>query len=165
MAIKKANVNATKMFINEKNQNVWDSWFNNKMDTLTGSAEMKRLENKSYTQEEIKELRKKSYIKQLSEKNCTPYNVELLRKKTSYNQYKPVLLALDEYLDGSSFETVTADTLNQFFIDNPDKKDRENHLRGIFISVITRGDLNVSKDVLLWLIPEDYKKIVEMIME
>lgn len=79
----------------------------------------------------------------------------------SISQYKPACLALEKFIDGT-FDNITAKQLDQFIQGNMIKN--TSHIRGFLLTVITKGFLTVSKDVLAYLIPQEYKKIVELLI-
>lgn len=90
-------------------------------------------------------------------------NIEELNKpKMSINQYKPVLLELEELIENKRFSTVTVSDLNK--LEQIRQGKNISHARGFIMNNAIDGKIKVNKDVLSYLIPTEYKKIVELLM-
>jgi len=81
--------------------------------------------------------------------------------KGSINQYKPSALALEKATD-KRFTDITAQELDSYINSNIIKN--TGHVRGFLITCINNGWLAVNKDVLAYLIPIEYKKLVELLI-
>ena len=81
--------------------------------------------------------------------------------KGSINQYKPSALALEKVTD-KQFTDITAQELNDFITSNVIKN--TGHVRGFLITCINNKWLTVNKDVLAYLIPVEYKTLVELLI-
>lgn len=84
------------------------------------------------------------------------------RSKVSIAQYKPAALAL-ERVTNKQFKDITAIELDSFI--NSDVIRNTSHVRGFLISVISDNAITVGKDVLAYLIPIEYKKLVELLIK
>lgn len=84
-------------------------------------------------------------------------------KKVSLAQYKPILKEL-EATTGKGFSQVSTTDL-ETFVKATNKQDKINHLRGFLIASATAGIVNLSKDVLAWLIPDMYKDLVSLLLK
>lgn len=84
------------------------------------------------------------------------------RKAPSLNQYKPSVLAIEEMFNVELSE-LTAEQLDQFVKSNVIKN--TSHIKGFLITCISEGFLEVNKDVLAYLIPVEYKKLVSLLLK
>jgi len=81
--------------------------------------------------------------------------------KMSLNQYKPGLLALEKLTD-KQFSDITSDDI-ELLIKNKQGKNC-GHIPGFFITAITESWIGVSKDLIVYLIPKEYRKMVEILV-
>jgi hypothetical protein len=81
--------------------------------------------------------------------------------KGSILQYKPAFLAL-ERTTGKSLKDVTAKELDNFI--KSDIIRNTSHIRGLYLFVINNYIFPINKDVLVYLIPVEYKALVELLI-
>lgn len=84
------------------------------------------------------------------------------RPQTSINQYKPVLLALEAKIN-KKFNEITSEEIIEFLEERGMKN--ENHLRGFYVTVITNEWIGVSKELAVYLIPLEYRKIIQLLLK
>ena len=81
--------------------------------------------------------------------------------RMSINQYKPITLALESFVDGE-LSTMTVENWNQAEQAKPEKI---NFLRSMLMDCVTNNEIKLSKDVMLAILPEQYKAFVSKIFE
>lgn len=151
-----------KFFAIDENQDIWNAYFSNIM-SQWDAENKERLEKQSYTDEEKAEKIKKIFRYSEKEKDdLTPYKFEYRKKKTSVQQYKPVVLEFEKNVN-KSFNEITADDVEEF-IEKTAKKNKINHLKGFLQECVSTGLIdNKDSDFLIMLLPEDYKYIGKLL--
>ena len=150
---------AEKKFLLSENQKAWDFYYSNILDVWI--EENKELQNKTFTEEEKVVYSKKIYGAILP-KNITPFNYELSKKKTSVAQYKPVVIAFEQYVK-KSFNDITVNDI-EAFAEHTDKQSKLNHLNAFLVAGITNGYIeNTDLELLISLLPKEYRKLGMMI--
>ena len=125
-----------KNFLFSENQNAWDSYYNNIMESWT---------------EENKELDSESFTKKFNS------------KKISVLQYKPVSLAFEQYIQ-KPFNNATAMDIESF-AEHTDKKSKLSHLNAFLLACVTNGYVvNNDTEFLISLLPKEYRVIGRMIV-
>ena len=81
--------------------------------------------------------------------------------KGSILQYKPAFLAL-ERATGKPIKDVTVEELDTFI--KSDIIRNTSHIRGLFLFVINNYIFPVNKDILAYLIPVEYKTLIELLI-
>jgi len=153
---------AEKMFKIEDNQKVWNFFFENAMDEWE-SENKKRLEAIIWTDKE-KELYSQKTHGDISPQNITPYKYESKKRRMCLQQYKPVVLEFEEFVN-KSFDEITADDIDKFS-NITSKKNKLNHLNAFLLSGVKSGMIkNTDKDFLISLLPEIYREIGRKIAE
>lgn len=111
-----------------------------------------------------KEYKPNGHVKMFNiEENQTVWNnyLELKlsegRPQTSINQYKPVLMALEKEFN-KSFSDVTVSEIESFLEARQGKN--ANHLNGFYVTCIGNGWISVENDMILHLLPVEYKQMV-----
>lgn len=84
------------------------------------------------------------------------------KPRTSINQYKPVLLALESELD-QSFDNMSVDGIKAFMEAREGKN--QNHLNGFMVFCVTNKLIAARKDLILYLIPKDYGVMIRMLFQ
>lgn len=125
-----------KKFIFNENQNAWDSYYNNIMESWT--EENKELDNDTFTEK---------------------FN----KKKISVLQYKPVAICFEEYIQ-KPFNNATAMDIESF-AEHTDKKSKLSHLNAFLLACVTNGYVvNNDTEFLIGLLPKEYRVIGKMIV-
>lgn len=157
-------VHGEKFFTIKENQEIWDKYLNNIMDTWDAENKEK-LEQQTFTDEE-----KSKYIKKLSgysekgKDSLTPYKFEYRKKKMSVQQYKPIVLEFEEFV-GKSFNQISAKEIEDF-LKSTQKNNRINHFNAFIRDCVNTGLItNRNKDFLIMLLPEGYRSIGKMLIE
>lgn len=81
--------------------------------------------------------------------------------RTSINQYKPVALVLEELVN-NNFSTMTVDNWKQAEQAKPDKI---NFLRSMLMDCAVNNEIRLNKEVMLAVLPEQYKAFVAKLFE
>lgn len=153
---------AEKMFKVENNQKVWDSFFDNGMKEWDADNK-ERLEATIWTDEE-KEIYSKKTYGDISPQNITPYRYESKKRRMCLQQYKPIILELEEFVN-KSFDEITAEDIEKFS-SITSKKNKLNHLNAFLLNGIKTGTIkNNDKEFLINLLPEIYREIGRKIAE
>lgn len=85
------------------------------------------------------------------------------KPEMSIAQYKPGLLTL-EALTEKKFSDITADDLTMLDIERQGKNMM--HVKGFFITAISEGWMKpIDKELVVYLIPAEYRKLVNIIFE
>jgi len=153
-----------KLFVIQENQEIWNAYINNIMDTW--EAENKeRLENQFFTDEEKAEkIKKMSGYSEKGKESLTPYKYEYRRKKMSVQQYKPIILEFEEVI-GKSFSNITSEDIKKF-LGVTEKENKKNHFYAFFRECVNRSFIkNRDVDFLLALLPDEYRNIGDKIAE
>lgn len=147
---------AEKMFKIENNQKAWNFFFESAMKEW--DAENKeRLEATIWTDEE-KEIYSNKTHGDISAQSITPYKYESKKRRMCLQQYKPVVLEFEEFVD-KSFDEITAEDIDNFS-NVTSKKNKLNHLNAFLLSGVKNGTINnTDKDFLISLLPEIYREI------
>lgn len=82
--------------------------------------------------------------------------------RTSINQYKPVLLALETKLD-KTFNDMSVAEIKLFMEEREGKN--QNHLNGFMTFCISNKLIDARKDLILYLIPKDYAIMLGMLFQ
>lgn len=153
---------AEKMFKIENNQKVWNFFFESAMKEW--DAENKeRLEATIWTDEE-KEIYSQKTYGDISAKNITPYKYESKKRRMCLQQYKPIILEFEEFVN-KSFDEIIADDIERFSCVTS-KKNKLNHLNAFLLNGIKAGTIkNNDKEFLISLLPEIYREIGRKIAE
>ena len=147
---------AEKMFKLEINQKVWDSFFDNGMKEWDDENK-ERLEATIWTDEEKESYSKKTYG-DISPQNITPYRYESKKRRMCLQQYKPIILEFEEFVN-KSFNEITAEDI-EIFSGITSKKNKLNHLNAFLLNGIKTGIIkNNNKEFLISLLPEIYREI------
>lgn len=147
---------AEKMFKLKCNQEVWDSFFDNGMKEWD-SENKERLEATIWTKEEKEKYSKKTYG-DISAKSITPYRYESKKRRMCLQQYKPIILEFEEFVN-KSFDEITAEDIDKFS-NVTSKKNKLNHLNAFLLSGVKAGSINsTDKEFLISLLPEIYREI------
>lgn len=85
------------------------------------------------------------------------------KKKVSVNQYKPIVLDIDGYYN-KPFSELTGKEINDY-MKVTTKVNRENHLRGFFVTCLNNKIINMKKSAMLWVIPSDYRYIARLLID
>lgn len=153
---------AERMFKVENNQKVWNSFFDNGMEEWDRENKEK-LEAIIWTEEE-KEIYSKKTHGDISAQNITPYRYESKKRRMCLQQYKPIILEFEEFVN-KSFDEITADDIEKFS-GVTSKKNKLNHLNAFLLSGIKSGMINnTNKDFLISLLPDLYREIGRKIAE
>lgn len=153
---------AEKMFKIENNQKVWKFFFESAMEEWD-SENKERLEAIIWTDEE-KELYSQKTHGDISPQNITPYRYESKKRRMCLQQYKPVVLEFEEFVN-KSFDEITADDIDKFS-SITSKKNKLNHLNAFLLSGVKSGIIkNTDKYFLISLLPEIYREIGRKIAE
>lgn len=153
---------AEKMFKIENNQKAWNSFFESAMKEWDVENKEK-LESIIWTDEE-KEIYSNKTHGDISAQNITPYKYESKKRRMCLQQYKPVVLEFEEFVN-KSFDEITADDIDKFS-NITSKKNKLNHLNSFLLSGVKNGLIkNTDKDFLISLLPEIYKEIGRKIAE
>ena len=153
---------AVKNFNNTFNQKLWDSYYSFHLEAWN-KENKEKLEQETFT-EEARLIASKKVFNALSAKTITPYTFREAQKRMSINQYKTIMLTLEEYIDGRSFEELTFEELSEFE-KTTTKQNRLNHLSAFLVTCISNRLMRTSNDIILYLIPETYKGIVKIMFE
>ena len=114
--------------------------------------------------EEGKQARIKKFTIEFNQKLWDSYeNGQLAagRNITSLRQYKPAVLALEKMYN-ASIDSLTVDQIDSFI--KSDVIKNTSNIRGFLITCINEGFIHPSKDVLAYLIPVEYKKLVKLLL-
>ena len=126
---------AEKRFTIYDNQNVWNFYYTNAMETW--AEENQNLESKAFNE---------------------GYN----KKKTSILQYKPIALSFESYIK-KSFDNITAEDIENF-AQHTDKKSKLAHLNAFLLTSVSNGYIqNTNLEFLIGLLPKEYRKLGKMI--
>jgi len=157
-------VHGEKFFVIDENQEIWESYLNNIMDTWV-LENKEKLEKQTYTDEEKAEnIKKLSGYSEKGKDDLTPYKFEYRKKKQSVQQYKPILLEFENFVN-KSFNDITANDMEEF-IQVTTKINKVNHFYAFFRDCVSSGLIrNRDKDFLLVLLPEVYRSIGKMLIE
>lgn len=79
----------------------------------------------------------------------------------SIRQYKPAVTELEKYID-ADLTQLTVTQLDEFI--NSNIITNTSHVRGFLITCISEGLMKVDKNVVAYLIPAEYKKLVEILI-
>ncbi len=153
-----------RVFIIQENQEIWDAYINNIMDTWE-AENRERLEKQVYTAEEKAEkIKKLSGYSEKGKESLTPYKYEYRKKKMSVQQYKPIILEFEEVI-GKSFNDITSEDIKRF-LDSTNKAKKINHFYAFFRECVNRCFIqNKDIDFLLDLLPDEYRNIGKKIVE
>ena len=153
---------AEKMFKIENNQKVWNFFFESAMEEWD-TENKEKLEAIIWTDKE-KELYSQKTHGDISPQNITPYRYESKKRRMCLQQYKPIVLEFEEFVN-KSFDEITADDIDKFS-GVTSKKNKLNHLNAFLLSGIKSGIIkNTNKDFLISLLPEIYREIGRKIAE
>lgn len=157
-------IHGEKFFKIEENQVIWDSYLNNIMDTWI-SENKERLEQQTFTDaEKAKNIKKLSGYSEKGKDDLTPYKFEFRKKKMSVQQYKPIVLEFETFVN-KSFNEICANDIEEF-VKVTSKTNRINHFNAFLRDCVSTGLIkNKDKDFLLVLLPEVYRNIGKMLAE
>ena len=151
-----------KFFSIEENQRVWDKYFDN---IIKEWVELNReeLQKQTYSdKEKAEKIKKLSGYSEKGKDDLTPYMFEYRRKRTSIQQYKPIVLEFEKYIN-KSFNDISASDLEEFIV-NTNKKNKVNHLKGFLQECISAGLIKVQDDdFLILLLPKEYRHIGKLL--
>jgi hypothetical protein len=126
---------AENKFILDKNQKVWDSYYNGIL---------------------------KSWLEENRELEGEVYVDEFNKKRTSVLQYKPIVVEFEKYINKPFGDITIMDIEN--FKENTSKKSKLNHLNSFLVASTTKGYIkNVDLEVLISLLPKAYRELGKMI--
>lgn len=150
-------------FMFEDNQLMWDVFFNNKLEEWD-NMNREILENTVWTDEEkIREARKLSGYNIPIEK-ITPYYIKFIKKKQSLQQYKPIILEFEKFIQ-KSFNDIKIKDIEEFS-QITKKQNKLNHLNGYLLHCVCDGTLKTKdEEFLMSLLPNVYRKLVQIIKE
>lgn len=157
-------IHGEKYFKIEENQRIWNAYLNNIMEAW--DAENKeRLEKQTFTDEEkAKNIKKLSGYSEKGKDDLTPYKFEFRKKKMSVQQYKPIVLEFEKFVN-KSFNEIYAKDIEEF-VKVTSKTNRINHFNAFLRDCVNTGLIkNRDKNFLLALLPEIYRNIGKMLVE
>ena len=151
---------AEKRFLIPFNQRVWDTYFNSLLDEW--EEENSQRVNEMYSPEEEQEhLRKLSAY---NKKSITPYGFEFIRKKQSIQQYKPIVMSFERFVNKPFNEISSSDVDN--FKEYTTQKCKLAHLNAFFLECISRKIFTTSNvDFMISLLPDIYQNLGRRISE
>lgn len=124
-----------KNFIHQENQNVWDQFAEHRYNSAFEKAKLK-----------IKETDK-----------MTPSG----KAQQNVNAHKPVVLELERMIK-YTFETMTVEDIEATIKSKPANKAQ---LNAFLLFVVGNGLIKVSNDVIIKLVPSEYKDLVKLLVK
>ena len=157
-------VHGEKFFVIKENQDIWESYLNNILNSWE-DENRERLEKLTYTDEEKAiNIKKMSGYSEKGKDDLTPYKYEYRKKKQSVQQYKPILLEFEKYIN-KSFNEISAKDM-EAFLNITSKTNKINHFNAFFRDCVSSGLIkNKDKDFLMILLPEIYRAIGGMLLK
>lgn len=156
-------VSSERLFKFDDNQTMWDAYFNGSLEAWD-KENRADLEATVWTDEQKIKEAKKLTAYSLSIDKATPYNIAFIKKKQSLQQYKPIILQFEEYVE-KSFNEVTAKDVEEFR-GVTDKPHRVNHLNAFFLWCVSNKAMkNNDKEFLVSLLPDIYQELGKIIGE
>lgn len=151
-----------KKFILHDNQQIWDCYFHALIDEWN-TLNCKTLMQKTYSPKEEQEcIKKLTAYKGI--KSITPYEFEFIRKKQSIQQYKPVVMSFERFVN-KSFNKISPFDVEKFKV-NSNQKNRLVHLNAFFLECVSRRIIiNPNVDFLISLLPDNYHCLGRRIAE
>lgn len=146
-------------FIFEENQKIWNSYYIQNLQAWD-LENREKLEAQQWTDEEKIEQGKKLTSYNMSLEKITPYKCGYIKKKQSLQQYKPILLQFESYVN-KSFNNLTGNDVEEFR-NVTEKKNKINCFNAFFVYCVNNGIIynnNNNKDFLVSLLPVTYRKI------
>lgn len=149
-------------FFIKENQEIWNLYYDQRMQEWE-QENRKNLESKEWTEEEKMVLGKR-FLDYMYLEKITPYNCAYIKKKQSIQQYKPAILKFEKSCK-KSFNNVEASDIEQFR-NSGIKHGKINHFNAFMIYCVRNGIIqNENKNFLLSLLPNEYKRIGELLLK
>ena len=150
-----------KKFIFSANQQIWDAYYNMLLDEWD-DENISRLNNITYSLKKEQECLKK--LSSYSKKSISPYEFEFIRKKQSIQQYKPIVMSFEKFVN-KSFHEVTQNDLEDFK-KITSKKCRLAHLNAFFLECVSRELIETNNiNFMISLLPDNYQRLGRIISE
>lgn len=150
-----------KKFILAENQQIWDVYYNTLLDEWNAENSTK-LNNQTYSLKKEQECLKK--LSGYNKKSITPYDFEFIRKKQSIQQYKPIVMSFERFVN-KPFNKLTSDDL-ELFKKATTQKCRLAHLNAFLLECISRKIIVVlDVEFLINLLPSIYQDVGRRIAE
>ena len=151
---------AEKRFLIPFNQHIWDAYFN----TLLNEWEKENSQrvNERYSPEEdLEHLRKLSGY---NKKSITPYGFEFIRKRQSIQQYMPIVMSFERFIN-KPFDEISPSDVDDFK-EYTVQKCKLTHLNAFFLDCISRKILiTPNVDFMISLLPDIYQNLGRRISE
>lgn len=150
-----------KKFILAENQQIWDAYYNTLLSEWK-DENFTKLSNQTYSLKKEQECLKK--LSGYNKKSITPYDFEFIRKKQSVQQYKPIVMAFERFVNKPFSEISSIDIDN--FKKSTTNKCRLAHLNAFFLECISRQIIITSNvDFMVSLLPDIYQNLGRRISE
>lgn len=114
--------------------------------------------------EEGKQARVKKFTLDANQKLWDSYEkgqLEAGRNISSLRQYKPAVLAIEKMYN-VNIDSLSAEQIDSFIKSNTIKN--TSNIRGFLITCINEELITISKDVIAYLIPVEYKALVKLLL-
>lgn len=152
---------AEKRFLLPDNQHIWDTYFNSLLDEWE-IENYSKLQNATYSSEQEQECLRK--LSAYNKKSITPYAFEFMRKKQSIQQYKPIVMSFERFVNKPFDEIFSTDIEN--FKECTTQKCKLPHLNAFFLECISRKIITTSNvDFMISLLPDIYQRLGRRISE
>ena len=150
-----------KKFILAENQQIWDTYYNTLLNEWN-AENFTKLSNQTYSLKKEQECLKK--LSGYNKKSITPYDFEFIRKKQSIQQYKPIVMSFERFVN-KPFNKLTSDDLDSFK-KSTSQKCRLAHLHAFFLECVSRKIIIASNvGFIICLLPDIYQNIGRIIAE
>lgn len=150
-----------KKFILSANQHIWDDYYTILL-VEWATENSARLYNTTYSLKKEQQCLKR--LPSYNKKTITPYEFEFIIKKQTIQQYKPIVMSFERFVN-KSFNDVSSSDLENFK-KTTSQKCRLTHLNAFLLKCVSRKIIITSDvDFMVSLLPVVYRKLGKIISE